>query len=172
MKPLRHNLARVSRRLLPAVSRSPLFGSALPWLSWRRIRQSSTVLGLVLSLALPLFAQGADPLMPEGAYSTTVKAGLAAGETRTYYLNAVKGQQLTVRLVSPGDSGCLKLSDSEGVSLPDDVPASVQIRSLDLIVPRSGIYSLEVSASSGALSYLLEVTLDDPPEPLEESLNP
>jgi hypothetical protein len=118
-------------------------------------------------LAATASAQEADEtlLMPEGAYGTTVQGGLAAGETRTYFLEAKKGQQFTAKLVSLEDNGYLVITDSAGNSLLENLPKSARVRNLDIILPRSGKYMLEVAAHKGQCAYLLEVTLDDPPEP-------
>jgi hypothetical protein len=124
---------------------------------------------LMILLSAAVSAQEESLLMPEGAYGTTVKAGLAPGETRTYYLNAEKGQQFTAKLVSVEDKGYLLITDSEGQSLLDDLPNSAQVRNLNLILPSSGKYTLQVaSQEDGHCSYLLEVTLDDPAMPIPE----
>lgn len=104
-------------------------------------------------------------LLPEGAYGTTVQGGLASGETRTYFLVAEKGQQFRAKLVSLEDNGFLVITDGEGRALLDNLPKSARVRNLDIVLPRSGKYRLEVAASKGPCAYLLEVTLDDPPEP-------
>jgi hypothetical protein len=122
---------------------------------------------VLLLLALDCRAQEAREtlLLEEGAYGTTVQGGLAEGETRVYTLIARKGQQFKASLVSLADNGFLVITDSQGQSLLDNLPKSARVRNLDIILPRSGKYRLAVSASKGACAYLLEVTLDDPPEP-------
>lgn len=104
-------------------------------------------------------------LLEEGAYGTTVQGGLTDGEKRIYYLLAEKGQQLKARLISLEDNGFLLLTDGNGQTLLDNLPQSARVRNLDILLPRSGKYRLEVATSKGQCSYLLEVTLDDPPEP-------
>lgn len=104
-------------------------------------------------------------LLEEGAYGTTVQGGLADGETRIYYLKAEKGQQLRAKLISLEDNGFLILTDGAGHSLLENLPQSARVRNLDILLPRSGKYRLEVAASKGQCAYLLEVTLDDAPEP-------
>lgn len=127
-----------------------------------------TLCVLILALlSASASAQDGSDLMADGAYSATVKAGLAPGETRIYRLSGERGQQLTARLVSQEDNGYLVLTDSEGQPLLFDPPNSTQVRNLDLILPRSGEYTLEVAASEGSCSYLLEVTLDQPAAPPE-----
>lgn len=103
--------------------------------------------------------------MPPGAYGTTVQGGLAEGETRSYGLHAEAGQQLVVKLVTLDESVHLKISDEQGVSLLGDLPETVKIRNLDLVLPKTGDYQLQVCAETGRCSYMLEVTLDDPPKP-------
>ena len=103
-------------------------------------------------------------LMEEGAYGTTVKGGLAAGETRIYTLLAKKGQQFKARLVSLEDNGFLVITDDDGRSLLENLPKSARVRNLDIILPRTGKYKLAVAASKGQCAYLLEITLDDPVE--------
>jgi hypothetical protein len=103
-------------------------------------------------------------LMEEGAYGTTVKGGLAPGETRVYTLLAKKGQQFKARLISLEDNGFLVITDDHGRSLLENLPNSARVRNLDIILPRTGKYRLAVSASKGQCAYLLEITLDDPAE--------
>ena len=103
-------------------------------------------------------------LLEEGAYGTTVQGGLAPGETRTYYLMAKKGQQLTARLVTLEDNGFLIVTDGQGHPLLDNLPKSARVRNLDVVLPRSGKYRLGVAATKGHCAYLLEVTLGDPSE--------
>lgn len=104
-------------------------------------------------------------LLEQGAYGTTVQGGLAPGETRTYYFVATKGQQLKARLVTLEDNGYLVVTDEQGRPLLDNLPKSARVRNLDLVLPRSGKYRVAVAASKGPCAYLLEVSLDDPPEP-------
>lgn len=131
------------------------------------MKAALSILLLVMLARSPAQAKEAKEtlLMETGAYGTTVQGGLAVGETRVYYLEAKKGQQFTARLVSLEDNGFLIITDSEGRSLLENLPASARVRNLDILLPRSGKYRLEVAASKGQCSYLLEVTLDDPPAP-------
>lgn len=117
---------------------------------------------LFLNLCLSAWAQTESLLMPDGAYGTTVKAGLAPGEIRTYYLNAEQGQQLTARLECPESAAYLLITDNAGQSLLETLPESTQVRSLDIIFPRTGRYKIAVGGGEGQCSYLLEVTLDWP----------
>lgn len=102
-------------------------------------------------------------LLDEGAYGTLVQGGLAPGEIRTYYVSAQKGQQLRASLVSGKDNAFLTLADSHGVSLLSSLPKGTKVRNLDLILPKTGKYRLQISSFKGPSSYVLEVTLDDPP---------
>lgn len=129
------------------------------------------ILGLLVGIA-----HGQDekpsPLMPEGAYGTTVQGGLAEGETRAYSLKAAAGQQLVVKLITLEDNVFLRISDQNGVSLLGDLPPSVRVRHLDLILPKSGDYELQVCAEADRCSYMLEVSLEDPPKPKEKKTSP
>ncbi len=130
------------------------------------MRAAVSILFLLAVLTTTALGQEAREslLMEEGAYGTTVQGGLADGERRAYYLMAEKGQQLKARLVSLEDNGFLVVTDSEGRSLLENLPKSARVRNLDVVLPRSGKYRLEVAASKGQCAYLLEVSLDDPVE--------
>ena len=104
------------------------------------------------------------PLLPDGAYGTTIQGGVTENETRTYYLTGQKGQQFRASLVSLDDNGYLVITDNQGHSLLEGMPKTAKVRNLDIVLPRSGKYILTVASSKGQCSYLLEVTLDDPPE--------
>jgi hypothetical protein len=129
------------------------------------VRAAVSIVILLLLTATVSAQEGKEVLLlDEGAYGTTVKGGLAPGETRTYYLSAKKGQQFRASLISLEDNGYLIVTDSQGRPLLEDLPASARVRNLDVILPHSGKYKLEIAAK-GQCSYLLEVTLDDPPGP-------
>ncbi len=104
------------------------------------------------------------PLLPDGAYGTTIQGGVTDNETRTYFLTGQKGQQFRASLVSLDDNGYLTITDSQGHSLLDGMPKTARVRNLDIVLPRTGKYILTVASSKGQCSYLLEVTLDDAPE--------
>ncbi len=133
---------------------------------------------LSLFIALTLFvAAWADPdqvrpLMPEGAYSTTVQGGLTKGQSRPYSLTAQAGQHLEVKLVTLDEGVHLTIVDAKGQSLLADLPKTVKIRNLDLVLPKTGKYVLRVCADKEKASYLLEVYLDDPPEEEEDDSAP
>ena len=134
------------------------------------VRISGALLGSRLAVAtlltlmscLPALAQQDTLLMPDGAYAATIKAGLAPGETRIYYLKAEQGQQLTAKLESAENNGYLTISDSAGQSLLSDLPESTQVQTLDIVLPSAGKYTLAVGAREGQCSYTLEVTLAEP----------
>lgn len=129
------------------------------------MRAAVSILFLLL-LTASASAQEKDEviLLSDGAYSTTVKGGLRPGETRTYYVSAKKGQQFTANLISLEDNAHLVITDGRGAPLLENLPESARVRNLDIILPRSGKFKLEIAAK-GQCSYLLEVTLDDPPAP-------
>lgn len=104
------------------------------------------------------------PLLPDGAYGTTIQGGVTDKETRTYYLTGQKGQQFRASLVSLDDNGYLTITDSQGHSMLEGMPKTARVRNLDILLPRTGKYILTVASAKGQCSYLLEVTLDDPPE--------
>lgn len=131
--------------------------------SLRRPSLQLLMLPLLLLLCSGVSAQEPSLLIEDGAYGATVKGGLAAGESRVFYLSAEEGQKLTASLVSVEDSGYLVLIDADGKALLEDLPDPAIVRNLDLILPRSGKYILEVAAGKGGCSYVLEVTLGDPP---------
>ncbi len=121
---------------------------------------------LFVCLTLTVQAEGGKeaPLLPDGAYGTTVQGGLREGETRTYHLTGQKGQQFRASVVSLDDNAYLTITDNQGHSLLDGMPKTAKVRNLDILLPRSGKYKLTVASSKGQSSYLLEVTLDDAPE--------
>ncbi len=122
------------------------------------------LLFVCLSLAVQAERVREAPLLPDGAYGTTVQGGLRDGETRAYYLSGQKGQQFRASVVSLDDNAYLTILDSQGHSLLEGMPKTAKVRNLDILLPRSGKYKLTVASSKGKCSYLLEVTLDDPPE--------
>ncbi len=130
------------------------------------MRAAVSILFIVLLTSLVLAEEQTEALLlHDGAYGTTVQGGIDVGESRIYYLIAKKGQQFRAHLVSLDDNGFLKFSDSKGKSLLPQLPKTARIRDLDLVLPRDGKYRLEIASREGQCSYLLEVTLDDPPKP-------
>ncbi len=102
-------------------------------------------------------------LLSEGSYGATVKGGLDETEMRSYYLEGKKGQHFRAHLTTLEDNGYLLIFDDQGRSLMRDLPESVKIKRLDLVLPHSGEFLLQVASKQGDCSYMLEVTLDDPP---------
>lgn len=116
----------------------------------------------------------ADPpsealLLEEGAYGTIVQGGINEGETRAYYLMGHKGQLFKASVVSVENNAYLSFSDSKGKSLLGHLSKAAKIKNLDIVIPQTGRYKLEISTIAGVSSYLLEVTLDDPPPPSSDN---
>lgn len=130
------------------------------------MRNALTILLIAcLTLASPAKEKkDSPPLLPDGAYGTTIQGGVTDKETRSYTLTGKKGQQFRASLVSLDDNGYLTITDGQGQSLLEGMPKTAKVRNLDIVLPRTGKYKLTVASSKGQCSYLLEVTLDDPPE--------
>lgn len=118
-----------------------------------------------MSSTLTVWAQ--EELLPSGAYGTTIHGGIKAGESKAYHLSAEEGQvikaSLSTRDVPKG--AVLELRDSEGESLLADIERLTSVRSLDLVFPKDDTYLLHIKAGEKSCSYVLEVTLEDPPPP-------
>lgn len=128
------------------------------------------LLALCLLLQLPSWAQNRDkPLPPElmepGAYATTVQGWIKADSVRTYSLTAEKGQGFTAQLISQDDNGSLRLLLPNGKNSLPEALRKRRIDSFDLRLPVSGRYTLEIRSHETSCSYLLEVSLLDPPKP-------
>ncbi len=136
-------------------------------------RHLSTYISLIVALLCfwsP--AAAADPdrffILTEGSDGATIKGGLGDAEVRNFYVEARKGQQLRAHLTTLEDNGYLMIFDDNGRSLLRDIPESVKVRRLDLVLPHSGDFLLQVASKDGDCSYMLEVRIDDPPPTKED----
>lgn len=106
-------------------------------------------------------------LLPEGAYGTTIHGGLKATESRAYSLDGLQGQVLKVHIFTKGlEKGVsLELRDGEGDSVLGGLDRTTKIDKLNLVLPKDDKYTLMVRAGTSGCTYVLEVTLEDAPEP-------
>jgi hypothetical protein len=154
------NLIYHTKRLTSLIRQS----GETPTLTKGRKEVNSIARTILLMLLLSSLALAQNELLPDGAYGTTIHGGIKAGESKAYLLRAEVGQvfkaHVSTRNLEKGAT--LELVDSDGTSVLGEIGRLTKVDTLNLILPKTDEYQLNVKAGSKNCAYVLEVTLDDP----------